>query len=174
MIVLGLIGLAILSSCVIGIAGIRRDANPTRFTRTVDEDIDKTRRIVSDYLEAAENEPVADRGLGDTPSTIAVQDFTDGSVHLTLDSSSARLMEITATFKPLDDGSTRVEVFSNAEALGQAVRPRIAAPALHREIRKMLGGTLTAIDDHRVAPGGFLISRLIADARGPRLGRERR
>ena len=161
----GLATLAMLTSCVLGVAGMRRMADPTHFTRTVDEDVDKTRRMVRGYLDTAENEASDQRGLPQ-PTTLAVQDYTDGSVHLTLDGRAGRLMEVAATFRPDGEGATVVEVFSDAGPLAEAVRPRMEAAALHREIRQDIGGALTAISAHEVVPGGFLISRFLADARG--------
>lgn len=164
---MGFVGLLVVTSCVVGITGMRKVANPTQFSFTVTEAPDKTRRMIGDYLELAENESTEDRGLT-RPSVVRVDDYTDGSVHLTLDSGTARLMEIVATVTPVNDEETRVEVFSHAEGLAGAVRPRIAPSALHREIRQDLGAAIQAIGDQRVVPGGFQIARVIEGARGER------
>lgn len=164
----GLVTLGLLGSCVLGVVSLTRLANPTHLSRSVDETPERTRRILSNYLEIAENEGAADRGLGNVSSTLAVEDYSDGSLRLTLDGQGKggqRLLEIVATFRQRADGATDVDVFSDANKLAETLRPRVRAAALHREIGEELRRVLNQIDEHRLVPGGFLISRMIADAR---------
>jgi hypothetical protein len=165
---IGLAVLAMITSCALGISGMRKVGDPTRFSRAVDESPEKTRRMVRDYLELAENELPEDRGLDALATRVAVQDYSDNSIHLTLSRDRTRLMEVVATFKPIGDDGTLVEVFTDAKALGQAVRPRVKPAALHRETRRELDRALGAIDAHRVLPGGFSFKRLMAGVRDRR------
>ncbi|RDE05243.1 hypothetical protein [Sphingomonas aracearum] len=161
---LGLVALLFVTSCVVGVSGCNRMVNPREFGQTVREDPDKTRRMVSDFLESAtyEDTDVAGRTLA-----AKVQDYTDGSVHLTGDANGERLIEITVTFQPARDGkATRVDVVSDAGPLAAALDDGSTAPELHRAIRYQLDGALAAIDEHRVLPRGMTIRRLIAEAKG--------
>lgn len=142
--------------------GRARVIDPTSFGRTVDETPDKTRRMLSDYFEAATMETLdADAVTG--AGRVDVEKFTDGSVHVTLKGTGKPLLSVVARFQPVA-GGTRVDVTSDAVELARAARRGIAPRDLHRVIRDEVSDALDDIDGHRVVSSGFVVSRLIADA----------
>jgi hypothetical protein len=159
---LGLIMLLMITSCVVGLSSFGRGVNPTEFGRTISEDAAKSRRMLRDFLAAAE----LDRAQvsADQPLEVSVQDFSDGSIHMIGTSNGRKLIEVTALVTPVDADAARVEVISDARPLAEEARG-VSAPALHRAIRDRLDGAMSAIDRQQVLPGGFLVSRILDDAR---------
>lgn len=159
---LTMIGLAVvllIGSCVAGTRGCSRVVDPTVFTERVDEEPVKARRMVSAFLETATYESDSGLTVRGKPAKVAVQDFTDGSIHLTLDAAEKRLVEVVVQVKPDGDDRSRIEVISDATRLAEA---QGAHPAvLHRRIRGDLERVFEAIDNHRSVPGGFSMARLI-------------
>jgi hypothetical protein len=167
---LGLMALLFVTSCVMGISGMRRAANPTDWQRTVSEEQGKTRRMVRDYLEAATYE--SDLKVAGQPLDVSVQDYTDGSIHLRAVQGSAVLLEIATRFTPVEGGrETRVEVVSDGERLAAAAEgddDDVTASGIHRAIKNDLDEAMAAIDRDQVLPRGLTVSRLLAEARGRR------
>lgn len=172
---IGLMMLGFVGSCVLGITNANRIANPTQFSRTVDAAPDDVRRALTGFLDVAENEGPADRGLGNVRNNLFVGDYDDGTLRMTLDGDTRQLMQVVVTLKPGgEEGTTEVEVFSDADGLADAIRPRVRPAALHRAIRAQIADALSAIDRHTLVGGGFLISDVIEDARGASRGRVKR
>jgi outer membrane PBP1 activator LpoA protein len=158
---MGLITLLMITSCVVGVSSCSRVFDPKQFVRHVDEDPAKTRRMLMAYLDAATNEGPADWKLEGKATRVLVQEYTDGSIHLAVDGTKGRMMEVVAKITPSDDDDAKVEVLSDAKVLADA--KDIAAHEVHRRIKDMVSGALDAIDGHRVVEGGFLVSRLIGE-----------
>lgn len=155
----GLFVFLVIGGCVAGLRGCAPTYNPTVFSEHVDETPDKARRMLSDYFQSAtfEVDPVVDG----QPAKVAVQDFTDGSIHLTMDGRGKRLVEVVARVTPADEDS-RVEVVSDATQLAAAIDAPEAR--LHRHIKSEIVRALDAIDHHQPLPSGFSAARLIKAA----------
>jgi hypothetical protein len=162
---MGLTCLLFITSCVVGVSSCSRAVNPTSFTRTIAADPGKTRRMLRDFFERAALESPDQRGLGEKRSTLAVQDYSDGSIHLTLDGDKGRLMEVVTSITPVDGDQARVEVASNAKELAQAAPDSVSPASLHREIKAEVEAALAAIEGKTVLPRGFRVSRLLSRAR---------
>jgi hypothetical protein len=158
---IGLAVLAAVTSCTVGISSCNRLIDPTHFFKEVDETPDKTRRMLMAYLDAATYEGPADWKLDGKATKLLVQEYTDGSIHLSLDGTKGRMMEIVAKVAPVDGGTAQVEVVSDAKILAEA--RNMTPHQVHRRIRDMLTAAMDAINDHRVVEGGFLISRLLGE-----------
>lgn len=160
---LALVGLFVVMTLVMGVRGCTQLANPTHFTRDVEETPDKTRRMLASFMATAEGEPAADFGLPNVATKTRVQDYSDGSTRLTLDAPDGRLAEIVVRTLPprMGEEGTRIEVVSNATTLAERIKPKVEASKLHREIREQFDRALTAIDKHRVVPGGFTFGRAV-------------
>lgn len=162
---LGLLFLLMITSCAVGIRGCSRVVDPTDFRRVVDETPDKTRGMLRDYFETGTLEDPAKAGVEGAAGRLDVEDFTDGSLRVTLAGEKAPLLALVVRFAPEEDGDgTRVEVMSDATGLARTLRG-VDAPDLHRQIRDEVQGALGRIHRHRTMSTGFLLSRLIARAR---------
>ena len=156
---IGLLCVLLVGSCVAGVSGCSRVVDPTVFNERVDEEPEKARRMVAAFLETATNEPDTMLIVRGAPAKVAVQDFTDGSIHMTLDGKDRRLVEVVVQVKPDGDDRSRIEVISDATALAEAQGGHPSV--LHRRIRSDLERAFDAIDRQRPVPGGFSMARLI-------------
>lgn len=123
---IGLLCVLAVGGCVLGVSSCAYVANPKVFSETVDEEPGKVTRMLEDYLQSATFESDASHQVAGRPAKVAVQDFTDGSIHLTLDAPDRRLVEVVARVTPADAGRSRVEVVSDATALAAVGRTRAA------------------------------------------------
>ncbi len=156
---IGLFCVLLVGGCMASLRGCAPGYNPTVWSEQVDETPDKTRRMLSDYFQSATFEP--DPAVDGQPAKVAVQDYSDGSIHLTVDGRGQRLAEVVARVTAAGEDS-RVEVVSDATLLADA----IDAPAarLHRRIKSDVERALDAIDHHQPLPSGFSAARLIRAA----------
>jgi hypothetical protein len=159
---IGLLCVLLVGGCVAGMRGCARVVDPKVWSERVDEEPVKTRRMLSSYLQTATYEPESKLQVDGAPARVAVQDFTDGSIHVTLDGGAKRLVEIVVQVAPDGPRHSRVEVMSDATALAAAGDGD--SPALHRRIRGQIGGALDAIDRQRPVGGSFSMARLIRDS----------
>jgi hypothetical protein len=154
-----------ITSCAVGIRGCSRIVDPTNFQRVVDETPDKTRGMLRDYFETGALEDPRTAGVEDAAGKLGVEDYSDGSLRVTLAGPKNPLLALVVRFAPKTDGDgTRVEVTSDATGLARSLRG-VDAPDLHRQIRDEVQSALGRIDRHRTMETGFLLSRLIARAR---------
>lgn len=162
---LGLLFLLMITSCAVGIRGCARVIDPTKFDRVVDETPDKTRGMLRDYFETGTLEDPAKAGVKGAAGKLGVEDYSDGSLRVTLAGPKAPLLAMVVRFAPETDGEgTKVQVMSDATGLARSLRG-VDAPDLHRQIRDEVQGALHRIDRHRTMSTGFILSRLIARAR---------
>ncbi len=159
----------IVGGCVLSVRGCSHFAyNPTVWSESVAEAPDKTRRMLGDFLRTATYEPDSAHLVNGAPATVAVQDFTDGTIHLTVDGrgvdgKGARLAEVVVRVTPEDERHSHVEVISDATALAAAARG--SAAAVHRRVRSELERALQAINNQQPLPGGLSVAKLIEVAR---------
>lgn len=156
---IGLMCVLLVGSCVAGMRGCSRVVDPTVFNERVKEEPVKARRMVAAFLETATYEPESALKVDGKPAKVAVQDFTDGSIHMTLDRGERRLVEVVVQVKPDGEYRSRIEVISDATQLADAQGGHPAV--LHRRIRSDLSRAFEAIDSGRPVPGGFSMARLI-------------
>ena len=162
---IGLLCVLVVGGCVASVRGCARVIDPKVWSERVDEEPVKTRRMLGEYMRTATYELDGGHQVRGRATTVAVQDFTDGSVHLTLDGIGKRLVEVVAKVEA-DGDRSKVEVISDATALAAATDGNAAA--LHRQIQEELERALDAIDRHQTLPGGFSMTRLIKLADGER------
>lgn len=167
---IGLMCVLVVGGCALSIRGCSRVLyNPTVWSESVAEAPDKTRRMLGDFLQTATYEPDSAHVVGGMPAAVAVQDFTDGTIHLTMDrggdAKAPRLIEVVVRVTPEDERS-RVEVISDATALAAATHG--SAPAVHRRIHSEIERALDAIDHQQPLPGGLSIAKLIEAAHDDR------
>jgi hypothetical protein len=167
-----LIGLLFVTSCVVGITSARHQLNPTHFTRHVVQAPDVTRRRLRDVFEPAVSEDGGPIRPDGPPTAIKLQDFTDGSIHLTAMQRDQQLLEVVARVLPTEDGESKVEIVSNAEGLAKSVKRGPGPEIIHRRIRSVVDQALDDVNDDRVMDTGLLVSRLVAgDKPRPRMRR---
>lgn len=162
---LGLIMLLMITSCVVGVSGCSRALNPTEYSRSIDETPEKTRRMLREWLETATVEQGTLLVQRRAP-TIALQDYSDGSIHLTVSQDKAVLLELVARVAPRGD-RTRVDVHVDGAKLARSIDD-VSPATFHRELKSEIEHALAAIDEHRVMPQGLLLSRTIREAQGYR------
>ena len=161
----GLVMLLMITSCVVGVSGCSRSLNPTEYRQSVEETPDKTRRMIRDFLEGATYESPDKIAVRGKPTVVKVQDYSDGSIHLTASQANTPLLDIAIVLTPREENRTRIEVVADGDRLADEM-DGAGAGALHRAIKDNLESAFSAIDAHRVVPRGFLLSRIIAQARG--------
>lgn len=158
---IGLMVVLLVGSCVAGVRGCARVSDPKVWHEQVDEEPVKTRRMLADYLQTATFETESMLSVRGAPGRVAVQNYTDGSIHLTLDGKGRRLVEVVVQVTGDGEGS-RVDVISDATVLAEV--EGTPAAYLHQHIRSELERGLDAIDHHQPLGGGFSMARLIRAA----------
>lgn len=162
---LGLVFLFMITSCAVGVRGCVEMLDPTSFHQTVDEEPEKTRRMLRSFLQTAELEDAVARGVNGGATELDVADYSDGTLRLTLQGGGEQLLEIVARFTAEQGGKgTRVEIVSDGNKLAERIGPGVSGPDLHREIRDRMEGALHQIDKHQVMSTSFLLSRVVKAA----------